>query len=352
VADRAEPVKVTEELRPGTITLIATDTCMVDLGQNMVGWLRLRMRGPRGARVRLRFGEMLNPDGTLYTENLRRARGRPTPNILHGDGKEIFEPHFTFHGFRYVEVTGYPGTLGPDAIVGCVVGSATPVASLFQCSSALVNRLQRNIVWSQRGNFLSVPTDCPQRDERLGWMGDAQLFARTACFNMDAAAFFTKWLRDVADTQSPDGAFADIAPRLDMPMTTDTGVSDLSSGAPAWGDAGVIVPWTLYQCYGDTRIIEQHYAGMARWLAYIGEGNPDYLRANRRGNDYGDWLALDSGAPSALFESGTPRELLATAFWAYDALLMARMARVIGRDDDAGAYAALFERINSLSEKW
>ncbi len=334
VADRAEPVRVAMDLAPVSVARLDVDTQIVDLGQNIAGWVRLRARGAAGTRVVLRHAEILNPDGTLYTANLRSARATDT-YILRGEGEETFEPRFTFHGFRYVEVTGYPGDLAPAAITGRVVESDMPPAGTFECSNALVNQLQRNIAWGQRGNFLSIPTDCPQRDERLGWLGDAQIFARTACGNRDVAAFFTKWMRDVADAQSPDGAFPDVAPRL----------VDRSDGAPAWGDAGVILPWTLYQVYGDTRIVKEHYDAMARWLAYIGAANPDGLWISRRNNDFGDWLALDGDAVRNPGASATPKDLLATAYYAYDARLLARLARAIGRPDDAGRYEALFARI-------
>jgi len=340
VADRAEPVRVAQELKPVAITRLDDGAFIVDMGQNMVGWVRLRVAGAAETRVRLRFAEMLDAGGALYTENLRTARQTDT-YILKGDGEEIFEPRFTVHGFRYVEVTGYPGDLTPDAIMGRVVGSDTPAVGTFECSSALVNQLQRNIEWGQRGNFLSVPTDCPQRDERLGWMGDAQIFARTASCNADVAAFFTKWLADVADAQAPAGAFPDIAPLLALRGT------DLSHGAPAWGDAGVIVPWTLYQVYGDTRILTQYYEGMARWLAYLEAANPDYLWRHARGNDFGDWLALDGDDPSKAFGSRTPKDLLATAYYAYDARLMSRVARALGRAEDAARYGALFDTIKA-----
>ncbi len=340
VADRAVPVRVTQELAAQSIARVDADTQIVDLGQNIAGWARLRICGAGGTCVRLRFAEMLDTDGRLYTDNLRDARATDV-YVLRGKDEEVFEPHFTFHGFRYVEVTGYPGDLAPDAVAGRVVESDAPPAGLFECSDELVNTLQRNIVWGQRGNFLSIPTDCPQRDERLGWLGDAQIFARTACANRDVAAFFTKWLADVADAQSPAGAYPDIAPLLAL-----RGI-DLSRGAPAWGDAGVIVPWTLYQVYGDTRILEEHYAGMARWLAYIGAANPDHLWRAGRGNDFGDWLALDGDDPANAFGSTTPKDLLATAYYAHDARLLARMARILGRTEDAGRYEALFRAIKA-----
>ncbi len=324
VADRAEPVRVVEEIVPRSLTARG-DHVIVDMGQLMTGWVRLRAEGPAGTRIQLRFAEVLNPDGSLYTENLRGA-AQTDVVILRGAGDELFEPRFTFHGFRYVEVSGYPDALTSERITGRVVESATERTGAFACSSDMLNQLQRNIVWGQRGNFLSIPTDCPQRDERLGWLADAQIFARTACFNAGVAAFFTKWLNDVADAQSADGAFPDVAPRL----------VDLADGAPAWGDGGVIVPWILYLCYGDRRLIEAHYGGMARWLAYLERHNPDLLWKNRRNNDFGDWLAV--GAE-------TPKELIGTAFFAADARLLARMARIIDRVGDAERYEALADRI-------
>ena len=329
VAQPDEGVRVTEEVAAKAIAEPQDGVHVFDMGQNMVGWARLKVRGPAGTRVTLRFAEALNPDGTIYVENLRSARQTDT-YVLGGEGEEVYEPRFTFHGFHYVEVTGYPGEPPLDAVVGRVVHSATPPGGSFECSSPMVNRLQGNIVWGQRGNFLSIPTDCPQRDERLGWTGDAQIFVRTASLNMDVAAFFSKWMDDVEDAQTPDGAFTDVVPLLD-----GSGLIDLSRGAPAWGDAGVIVPWTIYKAYGDTRIIEKHYDAMARWMSYLREANPDLLRRNKLGNNYGDWLSPEGDE--------TPKDLLATAYWAHDANLMAEMSRAVGRD--AAGYEKLFEDI-------
>jgi alpha-L-rhamnosidase len=281
--------------------------------------------------VTIRHAEALNPDGTIYTTNLRFARATDS-YVLKGEGEEVYEPRFTFHGFRYVEVTGYPGEPPLEAITGCVVHSATPPSGSFECSSPMVNKLQSNIVWGQRGNFLSIPTDCPQRDERLGWMGDAQVFVRTASFNMDVSSFFEKWMVDVEDAQSSEGAFPDVAPLL-----PGLSLMDLSKGAPAWGDAGVIVPWTVYRTYNDTRIVERHYDAMTRWMDYLREANPNLLRKNRMGNNYGDWLSPKGDR--------TPKDLLATAYWAYDARLMAEMAGAIGREEDSPRYEELFEGI-------
>ena len=319
------PVRVTQHLTPRRVTRLAPDTYLFDLGQNMVGWVRLKVRGAAGTKVRLRFAEMLDKDGTIYTTNLRSAKATDT-YVCRGRGTETWEPHFTFHGFRYVEVTGYPGEPGLDAVTGCVAGSDTPPAGTFECSHPMVNQLQHNIVWGQRGNFLSVPTDCPQRDERLGWMGDAQIFVRTATYNRDVAGFYEKWMQDVEDGQSDEGAFSDVSPRI----------VDPNDGAPAWGDAGVIVPWTVYQAYGDLGIVNKHWEAMNHWMDYITSVNPNGLWLQRRNNDFGDWLSINAN---------TPKDVLATAYYAYDAQLMARMAAASGRTDDAAKYDALFAHI-------
>ena len=333
VAEPDEGVKVTGEVEAKAVTEPESGVYVFDMGQNMVGWVRLRVEGEAGTEITLRHAETLNPDGTIYTTNLRFARATDR-YVLAGNGEEVYEPRFTFHGFRYVEVTGYPGEPSLDAVTGCVVHSATPPAGSFECSSPMVNKLQSNIVWGQRDNFLSVPTDCPQRDERLGWMGDAQIFVRTASYNMNVATFFEKWMIDVEDAQSSGGAFPDVAPLLD-----GSGLMDLSRGAPAWGDAGVIVPWTIFKAYDDTRIVERHYDAMVHWMGYLREANPDLVRRNKMGNNYGDWLSPKG--------DHTPKDLLATAYWAYDAKLMAEMAEATGRHEDAKEYEDLFERIKN-----
>jgi len=328
VGDCSPPVRALDEIEPVSIREATPGVYIFDLGQNIAGWARLKASGQAGTRVALRFAEILNPDGSLYTTNLRSARATDTYILRGGGGKEIFEPRFSWHGFRYVEVTGYPGVPDESAITGRFVGSDTTPAGTFECSDELVNQLQRNIVWGQRGNFLSVPTDCPQRDERLGWLGDAQVFAGTATCNMDVASFFTKWMRDVADGQSPDGAFPDVAPRA----------VDLAGGAPAWADCGVIVPWTMWKTYGDTGIIDEHWSAMERWMQWLQRDNPDHLWRHDRGQDFGDWLSIGAD---------TPKELIGTAYWAYDARLMAEMAEATGRDIDAGRYRELFDRVSS-----
>ena len=317
-------VTVKEQIRikPIKITQPKKDIYVFDLGQNFSGWVQLKVKGKEGTKVVLRFAEMLNPDGTIYTENLRSARATDT-YILKGIGDEIWQPSFTYHGFRYIELNGYPGTPSFDNLTGIVVHSDTPATSSFECSSSMINQLYKNITWSQRSNFIDVPTDCPQRDERLGWTGDAQIFIRTATWNMDVASFFTKWLVDLVDAQEEDGNFPDVAPRIVV-----TG-----GGTAGCGDAGIICPWTIYQVYGDTRIVEKNYAAMQKWIKYLKNNSEDHLRP---ATGYGDWLSISSE---------TPKDVIATAFFAYNTRLLSRMAAGIGKDNDAKKYEELFQNI-------
>lgn len=344
VAQRSEPVRRIERIAPVSTREHALGVWIFDLGQNITGRVQLRLRNlPAGTRLVLRHGERLNPDGSLYTENLRRAKATDV-YIARGTGSdtdEEYEPHFTFHGFQYVELTGYPGTPPAGTVTACVIHSATPPAGTFECSHPGVNRLWLNGRWSQRDNFLSVPTDCPQRDERLGWMGDAQVFIRTASYNMDVAAFFTKWMTDVTDAQTAEGIFPDVAPRVPEGENF-IGLDDLCGGA-GWADAGIVVPWTIWRVYGDTRILERHWAAMTAWLDYLERTNPDGLRTQELRNNYGDWLCLPS---DTRFRVASPMKvLLATAYWADDAAKLARMARALGKTAEAARFQATFERV-------
>jgi alpha-L-rhamnosidase len=327
VADPGPPIRVIEEIAPAGVTLDGAGRKIVDFGQNLPGWVRLRADGPAGTVVRVRHGEALDADGSLYTENLRTAR--QTDEYVLSGGPTVLEPLFTQHGFRYAEVTGYPGDLDAADIAAVVVHSDISATGSFESSQAWLDRLFRIIDWGQRGNFISVPTDCPQRDERLGWLGDAQVFARTACYNRDVAAFFGKWLDDVADAQLDSGAFTDVAPRLFL----------RGPGAPAWADAGVIVPWTVWKMYGDRGVLDRHFGAMTAWMDFVDRANPSYLRERELGNSYNDWLMPGS--------DDTPHELLATAYWAYDAALMAEIAAALGREDDADGYRALRAKIGT-----
>jgi alpha-L-rhamnosidase len=326
-------VRVDRTMEPRSVTRDANGAWIFDLGQNMVGWAALRVQGPAGTMVRMRFAEILNPDGTIYRDNLRNADATDF-YTLRGGGPETFRPHFTFHGFRYVEVAGYPGTPTLADLTGEVVSSVTgEPAGRIATSSDLVNRMWSIGLWGQRGNFLSVPTDCPQRDERLGWMGDAGVFWRTGTYNFDVAAFSRKWMRDVADAQTPQGAFTNVSPNV-LPEATE--------GAPGWGDAGVIVPWTSWLQYGDAGIVEENWDAMQRWMQYIQDGNPDFLRKNRLGPNFADWLAPDNR---------TPGDLIGTAYWAMLARMMSQMGRAIGRDAEAKRYDQLYDNIRAAFRK-
>jgi alpha-L-rhamnosidase len=312
-----------------------------DFGQNMVGRVRLRVKGPVGATLTLRHAEMLDKDGHLYLANLRTARATDHYTLRGDTSGETFEPRFTLHGFRYLEVE----TRGPEVeieeVTGVVLHSDLPSSGEFSCSDPLINQLQKNIQWSQRGNFLDVPTDCPQRDERLGWTGDAQAFIRTAAFNMDVAAFFRKWLQDLADAQTERGTIPAVAPVTD----------DLpSDGAPAWADAVTICPWTIYQCFGDRRLLERHYATCARFVDELRATNPDLIRRKNAHDHegYGDWLALDG---SGKIDGGTPQELIGTAFFAHSARLVAAMARVLGRKAEAKRYSSLADSVRTAFQR-
>ena len=328
------PIERTAALHPRTRWSPAPGTWVFDLGQNIAGWARLVVHGERGTRVRMRFAEILDQDGKNITQiNLRSAKATDT-YVLKGRGIETFEPHFTYHGFRYVEVTGFPGSPGLGAVTGIAANTALPETADLTTSSAAVNRLWENIRWTQRANLYSVPTDCPQRDERMGWMGDAQVFWRTASYNMDMAAFGEKWLADVRDGQTAAGCFPNYAPNF---------LGDRPCGAPGWADAGVIIPWTVWKQYGDTRVLAEQWDAIERYLRFIGDSNPDFLWKRGKTVQFGDWLP--AGSTKSWGETNT--DLIATAYWAYDAALTAEMARALGKDSAADAYDRLSARVRT-----
>lgn len=311
-----------------------------DLGQNFAGIIRLSVRGLRGATLRLRYAEMLADDGRPYTANLRGARVIDTYTLRGDERGETWTPTFTFHGFRYVEVSYHErwhdriAPLDRASVTGLALMSDLPETGSFQCSDPLVNQLQANIQWGQRGNFLEIPTDCPQRDERLGWTGDAQVFVSTAAYNFDVAAFFVKWMRDCDDAQRPDGQLPAYAPRLDSEI----------DGGPGWSDARVLCPWAIYEAYGDLRLLERHYGTMSAWLDWQVSTARDGVRCYDDCGyyqGYGDWLALDSTWQSR--QGATPKDLIGTAYFAHSADTMRRIATVLGRDADAARFAAMRE---------
>lgn len=324
VAEPDHPIRVTREVSPIAVTAREPGRYIVDFGQNLVGRARLTLRDTgAGQRIVLRHAEILDGD-ELYVENLRRAKATDV-YVTGGAATEVFEPRFTVHGFRYLEVSGVHTE--PD-VVARVLHNDTPWTGHFECSDPMVNQLQSNISWGQRGNFVAAPTDCPQRDERLGWLGDAQIFAPTASRNADVAAFFARWLRDVVDAQDEDGAFRDVAPQIAMHR----------EAAPAWGDAGVIIPWHLWRTYGDRRVLAECFDAMVAWVGHIRRHNPDLRWRHRTGNSYGDWLQIDVT---------TPRDVLSTAYFARSTQIVAQAAEVLGRHDVAAEHWALHNAIRA-----
>ena len=342
VAQCNEPIRVVTELRAVKMTEPKPSVYVFDLGQNMVGWCRLKAEAPAGTKITVRHAEVLGDDGMLYTANLRGAA--QINEYTWPGGLAELEPHFTYHGFRYVEVTGLTGRPTEDAILGRVFHSAAPDTGEFSCSNELINRIMHCVQWTQRANLMGVPTDCPQRSERIGFAGDIQAFSQTASFNMDLAGFFTKWVSDLRDAQLDDGRFPNLAPHpADLEWLRWTNVEF----GPGWSDAGVIVPWRVYQNYGDFRLLQEQYEAARRWIEFVRVHNPGLLWHHERGGDYGDWLNGDMtnlpDSPHGV--SATSTELVATAFYAHSTQLLAKMAAVLGRCADAVTYGRLFEDI-------
>ena len=332
VAQNYPPIRVERTLDAKSVANPAPGVYVYDFGQNFSGVVRLRVQGPAGTDIRLRYAEIVNSDGTVYTDNLRTAKATDH-FILAGDGVEEYTPQFTFHGFRYVELTGLPTVPGKDAVTGVVFHTDAPFTIELKTGSSLINQLWSNILWGQRSNFVGVPTDCPQRDERLGWMADAQVFWRAASYNMDLAAFSRKFATDMRGTQVGTPFYGVYAPN---PSRGTTG-----KGA-GWSDAGVIIPWASWLQSGDKSIIEENWAAMEKYLDAIAAANPDGLWRNESGTPYGDWLSP---------EGKTDIVLIATAYWAYDATLMREMAHATGRTQDEEKYKQLFEKIRAAFEK-
>jgi alpha-L-rhamnosidase len=332
----APPIRVTAELPAQRLTEPEPGTYIFDLGQNIAGIIRLKVRGAAGTQVRLRYGEMLHPNGRLMTENLRRARATDYYTLRGDPNGETWSPRFTYHGFQFVEITGLAAKPGLDAVTGLVLHNDTPLTGTFECSDEVMTRFAKNALWTQRANFVEVPTDCPQRDERLGWMGDAQTYVRTATFNADVAAFFNKWLDDVEEAQRDFGAFPDYCP---YPMAHGTPRKTFGAG---WTDAGVICPWTIWKVYGDTRVVERHWNSLTRFMAWrAASTSPDGLGVSI-GNPWGDWLNVGEN---------TPIEFIDTCYHALDCRLMAEMAEAIGQSFEARQYRQRFVAIKNAFGK-
>jgi alpha-L-rhamnosidase len=325
------PVRAFAELKPKTITEPKPGAYVLDFGQNFAGVVRLKAAGEPGRKITLRFAERLNPDGTIYTTNLREARVTDTYLSDRSDAID-WEPRFTFHGFQYVEITGLASMPTADTITGIALSSDTPVVGSFACSDPMLNQLFSNIYWTQRANFIDIPTDCPQRDERLGWTGDAQVYIETASLICDVQAFFNKWLVDLTDGQRADGQFPMVAP---VKVAGD-------DGGPAWADAGVICPWTLYLTYDDTRLLERQYPSMVKFVEFCRKRSTPELLPPAQFHCFGDWLSINAD---------TPKDVIYTAYFAHSVDVTARAAQTLGKKEDAAKYRRLFDQIRDAFKK-
>lgn len=325
--------------KPAPIRLKKGETAIYNLGQNMVGWVRFKVKGTSGTEMKLRFGEMLNdtgdksrgddgPAGSIYTANLRSAKAT-LKYILKGSKEgESFHPSMTFFGFQYCEITASED-IEVLSLTGEVVGSATEEGASFVTSSSSINQLYSNVMWGQRGNYLSIPTDCPQRDERLGWTGDTQVFCRAASYNANVSAFFEKWMRDMRDGQRSDGAYPDVAPH-----------SWVGYGQAAWADAGIIVPRTIYLMYDNKKILQDNYASMEKYMEFLSHQKGDGYNYNGAGTNYGDWLSYED----------TERRFVSVCYYAYTAQLMAKISEAL-KTDDCDAYAAKAKAYRNLAQE-
>jgi alpha-L-rhamnosidase len=338
VATYNEPVRKQELIKGIKLITTPKGEKVIDFGQNVVGWVQMKVKGAAGEKVVLSHAEVLDKAGNFYVENLRPAKQQNT-YILRGDNQETFAPHFTFQGFRYVRVEGYPGELKPENFTAIVVHSDMRATGEFKCSEPLINQLQHNIQWGQKGNFLDVPTDCPQRDERLGWTGDAQAFSRTATFNFDVHNFFSKWLKDVALDQV-NGSVPWVVPNVLGPG---------ASGSAGWADAATIIPWNMYLAYGDKQVLEDQYESMKSWVGFMENKSKNYLW--NTGFHFGDWLFYrpfdDNDGRSAV----TDKYLIAQCFFAHSTQLMMNAANVLGKKEDVVRYTELLAKVKEAFNK-
>lgn len=329
---RSQPIRIIQDMRPISVNEVAPGKFVFDFGQNMVGWVSLNnIPMSMGQCVKIRFAEMLEKDGNLYTENYRDAKS--TDYYISKGGKANWSPLFTYHGFRYVELSGFPEGTKPsiDWVIGRVMHNDMQPTGTFVCSSALVNKLQNCIIWGQKGNFFSTPTDCPQRNERLGWLGDAQVFIPTAAFNMNVDAFFNKWCVDVLDAQTPAGAYSHVAP--------DVLLNARENPCPAWASAGVICPWEIYQAFGDLKILARNYEGMKKWVEFQKSHTKNLVYGEV---GHGDWLQ-----PGAFPISDCPKSLIGTAYFVRTTDIVAKVADILGKKDDAERFRKLASEIRA-----
>lgn len=334
-----ETIKKHETFKPVRIFKTPKNERVIDFGQNLVGWVVLKVRGKAGDKITVSHAEVLDKEGNFYTANLRAAKAQDT-YVLKGGGEEVFEPHFTFHGFQFIRIEGYPDDeiKAEDVTAVALYSDMKPTGS-FSTSNPMINQLQHNIQWGQKGNFLDVPTDCPQRDERLGWTGDAQVFSRTATFNMNVNDFFAKWLKDVAADQTPAGVIPFVIPN----------VLGITQGSTGWADVATVIPWNMYLAYGDKRILQNQYNSMKAWVDYMQKQSKSDLW--NTGFHFGDWLFYsvedDTDGSSAI----TDKYFIAQCFYAYSTQLLINAATVLNKPSDVTSYTALLKRIKDAFYK-
>ncbi len=339
-AQMAEPLRVTQTLKPVKATPLRNGVYVFDMGQNMVGWCRLRMRGVKGTQVRLRFAETLRDDGELYIDNLRSARATDLYTLKGGEPEE-WEPRFTYHGFRFIEVQGFPGQPTVEAVEGRVVHDAMSKVADFVSSNPLLNQIHSNIYWGVRGNYRSIPTDCPQRDERQGWLGDRSVVSRSESYLFDVAAFYTKWETDLVDSQRPSGSIPDVSPAYWTMYNDDV----------TWPSTFIQIPSMLYDQYGDIRVIERNYGSMKKWIDHMRGFLEDGLMTK---DTYGDWCVPPED-PKLIHSQDPARQtdgkLLATAYYYWMVRQMSRFARLIGKEPEAVEYDGLGAQIKTAFNK-
>lgn len=347
IAQECEPVRITKTLQAKQLIKTPKGEMVIDFGQNLTGYIRLKVKRNKGTKIIIKHAEVLDKEGNFYTENLRKAKA--TDTFICSGQEDIFMPHFTFHGFRYIQIDGMGEDFDINQFQACVLHSDIEETGSFECSHELVNQLQHNIQWGQRGNFLDIPTDCPQRDERLGWTGDVQVFARTSAYNMNVSLFMSKWLRDLAADQNKTGSVPHVIPNA-------LGDKNDERCSAAWGDAAVIVPWTMYLCYGDKNILETQFDSMKAWVEYIRKQAGQSLLW-KGGTHYGDWLGLDmeqfymTNNGAGRTRGFTDMDYIATAFFAYSTELLAKAADVLGYEKDKVEYNKLHSQIIKAFQK-
>ncbi|ULQ55332.1 glycoside hydrolase family 78 protein [Flavihumibacter rivuli] len=334
-----EAIRQQEVIKPIKLIQTPKGEVVLDFGQNLVGWVRIKANGRKGDTIKVYHAEVLDRNGNFYTTNLRLAKAR-MQYVLQGKEEELLQPHFTFFGFRYIKLEGIREAIDTSDFEAIVLHSDMAKTGEFQSGLPLINQLQHNIQWGQKGNFLDVPTDCPQRDERLGWTGDAQVFFRTAAFNRNVYSFFAKWMDDLAADQLKDGSIPYV-----VPNALGTGFA----GSAGWGDAATIIPWNLYQVYGDKQLLQKQYPMMKKWVEFIRSKSKDDLWNS--GFHFGDWLFYrpddDNDGRAAL----TDKYLIAQCFYAHSTQLLINAANVLGLSEDARQYSALLEKVKAAFNK-